>query len=252
LYVYGFLGVVLPIAFALIIQFYLILPIHTFLVASASIVASSRSAAAQSLDNNSTLFSSVATNATEILVQYTSSALNNTLTSQETPSHAVFVDHSMHVLADYALGLLYVRIAIRFILSTPTSRAAEAFRRITANGYLNPDARLATRFFVLPATILAFLVLIAPLTVAHTLIVGINLFRRNALATRTQAIIYRYAYPLMAINIVLWAVLRSAASATARWRARIRDEVYLVGERLHNFGEKRPPVGSRSVVRKDR
>ncbi|KAF1822399.1 uncharacterized protein K489DRAFT_320855 [Dissoconium aciculare CBS 342.82] len=197
LYVYGFLGVVLPIAFALIIQFYLILPIHTLLVASASTLA-------------------------------------------------------MHVLADYALGLLYVRIAIRFILSTPTSRAAEAFRRITANGYLDPDARLATRFFVLPATILALVVLVAPLTVAHTLIVVINLFRRNALATRTQAVIYRYAYPLMAINIVLWIVLRSAANATARWRARIRDEVYLVGERLHNFGEKRPPVGSRSVVRKDR
>jgi E3 ubiquitin-protein ligase MARCH6 len=253
LYVYGFLGVVLPIAFALIIQFYLILPIHTLLVASASTLASSQSAAAQSLDNNnSTLFSSVATNATELLVQYTSSALNNTLTSQQTPSHPVFVDHSMHVLADYALGLLYVRIAIRFILSTPTSRAAEAFRRITANGYLDPDARLATRFFVLPATILALVVLVAPLTVAHTLIVVINLFRRNALATRTQAVIYRYAYPLMAINIVLWIVLRSAANATARWRARIRDEVYLVGERLHNFGEKRPPVGSRSVVRKDR
>jgi E3 ubiquitin-protein ligase MARCH6 len=158
----------------------------------------------------------------------------------------------MHILADYALGLLYVRIAIRFILSTPTSRAAEAFRRITAAGYLNPDARLATRFFVLPATLLTLLVLFAPLSVAHVLITIINIFRRTALAAKTQAVVYRYAYPLMAVCAVAWVVLRGAAGATARWRARIRDEVYLVGERLHNFGEKRPPVGSRSVVRKER
>ena len=26
-----------------------------------------------------------------------------------------------------------------------------------------------------------------------------------------------------------------------KWKGRIRDEVYLIGERLHNFGESRPP-----------
>lgn len=29
-----------------------------------------------------------------------------------------------------------------------------------------------------------------------------------------------------------------------RWRARIRDEAYLIGERLHNFGERKPKVRS--------
>jgi E3 ubiquitin-protein ligase MARCH6 len=256
LYVYGFLGVVLPIAFALIIQFYLILPIHTFLVSAASASSaaiSSTSAASPIPGNNSSSLVSALPNATELLIQHTYVAVNSS-TSSSSPSQPqiFFADHSMHILADYALGLLYVRIAIRFILSTPTSRAAEAFRRITAAGYLNPDARLATRFFVLPATLLTLLVLFAPLSVAHVLITIINIFRRTALAAKTQAVVYRYAYPLMAVCAVAWVVLRGAAGATARWRARIRDEVYLVGERLHNFGEKRPPVGSRSVVRKER
>jgi E3 ubiquitin-protein ligase MARCH6 len=256
LYVYGFLGVVLPIAFALIIQFYLILPVHTFLVSSASTSAaaiSSSSSTSAAAGNNSSFLASALPNATELLIQHTYAALNSSTSSSSTPPpQPLFADHSMHILADYALGLLYVRIAIRFILSTPTSRAAEAFRRITAAGYLNPDARLATRFFVLPATLLTLLVLLAPLSTAHVLIFTINIFRRTALATQTQAVIYRYAYPLMAVCAVAWVVLRGAAGATARWRSRIRDEVYLVGERLHNFGEKRPPVGSRSVVRKER
>jgi E3 ubiquitin-protein ligase MARCH6 len=257
LYVYGFLGVVLPIAFALIIQFYLILPVHTFLVSSASSTSSTASSSAAAAipvsSNMSSLLTSALPNATELLIQHTYAALNSSTSSPSASSpQPLFADHSMHILADYALGLLYVRIAIRFILSTPTSRAAEAFRRITAAGYLNPDARLATRFFVLPATILTLLVLLAPLSVAHVLIFAINVFRRTALTTKTQAVIYRYAYPLMAVCAVAWVVLRGAAGATARWRARIRDEVYLVGERLHNFGEKKPPAGSRSVVRKER
>jgi E3 ubiquitin-protein ligase MARCH6 len=31
------------------------------------------------------------------------------------------------------------------------------------------------------------------------------------------------------------------ARIVTRWRLVVRDEVYLIGERLHNFGEKRAP-----------
>lgn len=50
---------------------------------------------------------------------------------------------------------------------------------------------------------------------------------------------YRYAYPAFAavgLGLLGCAEVRSAVRA---WRGRIRDEVYLIGERLHNFGERR-------------
>lgn len=51
--------------------------------------------------------------------------------------------------------------------------------------------------------------------------------------------VYRYAYPAtMGTGLIMlasWAV----AKAFGRWRKRVRDEVYLIGERLHNYGEAR-------------
>lgn len=45
-------------------------------------------------------------------------------------------EHSIHVFADGALGMLIGKIIVRSILTAPSSRAAEACRRITADGYL--------------------------------------------------------------------------------------------------------------------
>jgi E3 ubiquitin-protein ligase MARCH6 len=44
-------------------------------------------------------------------------------------------------------------------------------------------------------------------------------------------------YPFSAGWAVWIWVGMAVARATARWRSRIKDEVYLIGERLHNFGE---------------
>lgn len=56
---------------------------------------------------------------------------------------------------------------------------------------------------------------------------------------------YRYCYPLAMACVGGVTSLMWLGRATGRWRARIRDEVYLVGERLHNFGEVRPPAGAK-------
>lgn len=259
-YVYGFLGLVMPFAFALVLQLYFVLPIHTYLINSAAASLSSSAAAVQSVDNGTSL-SSIPKNATDLFVQFSSSIVSNTSSGLSDPviGRQLFADHSIHLLADYALGLLYVRIAIRFIVSAPASRAAEGLRRIFQDGYLNPDARLATRIFVLPTILAAAVILTVPLAVARFVLAVFWIGARVSSAAVTArlsaaavAAVYRYAYPLTAIGSVALYGAHEFASATARWRARIRDEVYLVGERLHNFGEKRPPVGSRSVVRKER
>jgi E3 ubiquitin-protein ligase MARCH6 len=55
----------------------------------------------------------------------------------------------------------------------------------------------------------------------------------------THILAFRYSYPLfLCFGVVLfaiyllWGMLR-------RWQMLIRDEVYLIGERLHNFGERK-------------
>ena len=67
-----------------------------------------------------------------------------------------------------------------------------------------------------------------------------------------ETMLFRSSYALTALlGLAFWGG-RAVARGTKRWRARIRDEVYLVGERLHNFGEGRPPVGSATVGRRGR
>ena len=157
------------------------------------------------------------------------------------------------MLQDFALGLLYCRIVSRTLVSAPSSRAAEAFRRITANGYLNPNVRLATRFLIIPSLILATFTFAFPPLVAYTLIAGAS---NSGFAVmqdaEVQTLVYRYSYPCAGALVGAVLAVLEVARATERWRARVRDEVYLVGERLHNFGEKKPPVGTKSVVRRER
>jgi E3 ubiquitin-protein ligase MARCH6 len=238
MYVYGFMGVMLPTIFALFLQFYVVLPLHTWAASAAASAASD-----SQLANNNTLTA---------LANFTQTFASNATHSSDNQLGSV-VEHTFHVFQDYTLGLLYVRVFGRMIVATPASRAAEAFRRVTADGYLNPNVRLATRFFVLPASIVAALVLTVPPVLAKLAMVLVRSFFSDvAMDQEVQMKLYRYSYPIAASIIVAILGAMELGKATSRWRARIRDEAYLVGERLHNFGEKKPPPGSKSVIRKDR
>ncbi|OQN96416.1 hypothetical protein B0A48_17668 [Cryoendolithus antarcticus] len=162
-----------------------------------------------------------------------------------TPTTMSGLDHTVHILQDYALGLLYVRLLTQSIFRSPGTRAAEAFRRITAPGYLAPDARLATRVIILPALLLtALLVLLPPVSTWA----GLLVVPTSRISDENRVLLYRASYPVFAgLGGLVWMVWK-LGGVTRRWRARIRDEVYLVGEKLHNFGEKKPPVGVGSVA----
>jgi len=69
--------------------------------------------------------------------------------------------HITHFIQSWTLGLLYVKLSTRFILWHNESRAARALRSITAepNSWHNPDVKIATRFFILPATTLSLIAL---------------------------------------------------------------------------------------------
>lgn len=166
------------------------------------------------------------------------------------PLHTYFAapteQHTVHVVQDWTLGVLWLKTFGRMILWNTPSRPANALRGIVHDGWLKPDVRLATRAFILPATVLAAVALLFPLSLGW--IANVLYFHDDA--GLLSSTIYRYSFPaVLAIGMLgVWVwLLRRVFEG---WRRRIRDEVYLIGERLHNFGDsKRVKVGMKRAGR---
>jgi len=62
-----------------------------------------------------------------------------------------------------------------------------------------------------------------------------------------KVLVYRYIYPAVLAAAGMAYCLYLLALGVKGWRMKIRDEVYLIGERLHNFGERKS--GGSSEVR---
>lgn len=160
--------------------------------------------------------------------------------------------HTVYLLQDWTMGLLYLRIAMRVVLWNSDTRLARGLRAVVARGWFDPDARVATRCFILPLVVLAVTAILLPSSVAYLVGRALPLIEsHSALRTKLTSLgpddvaalqtdMIRFSYPLvLAVALTLWSmwVIKHAAR---RWRMRIRDEIYLIGERLHNFGEGRP------------
>ncbi|KAL8640925.1 MAG: hypothetical protein Q9228_002212 [Teloschistes exilis] len=191
LYTYAAFGFLLPTLVALIPEFYIFVPLHTYL--------------------------------------------------GEDPTDP----HIVHFVQNWTLGVLYVKVISRLILRFAPARPAAALRHILHTGWTDPDVRLATRGFILPGTSLLSFLLLAPLALgglANSILVA-----KDQL-TRSQ--VYRYSYPgvlgMALAGILCWYM----AKAFQKWKRKIRDEVYLIGERLHNFGERKGvPASNRMGTR---
>ncbi|KAL9622848.1 MAG: hypothetical protein Q9160_002774 [Pyrenula sp. 1 TL-2023] len=153
---------------------------------------------------------------------------------------------TIYIIQSWVLGLLYTRCVYRLATTYPSrhSRAAIAIRAITRKGIHNPDVALATRAFLLPACCLCGFLLVLPAPLGWIL----NHPRIGPFGFQSQDIqdkISNYSYPgLLGLAIAAWCAIL-VKRALGRWRMRIRDEVYLIGERLHNFGEQRSGVKPR-------
>ena len=188
-YVYAAFSILLPALFSILMEFYFIIPVHTYF---------------------STTFASL-----------------EVIQSER---------HIIHLIQDWTLGVLYLKMAARLILWNTPSRPATALRAIVRDGWLNPDVRLATRGFILPATLTIGIALAVPLalgwianaTILQSFSGKDELFR---------ACVYRYTYPGILGFVLLVTSLWGLGKAFVGWRKKVRDEVYLIGERLHNFGE---------------
>ena len=154
--------------------------------------------------------------------------------------HGVADRHVIYLIQDWTLGVLYVKMAGRVILWNAPSRPANALRNIIRHGWTDPDVRLATKGFVFPATLVAGTLLFAPLGLGW--LVNTTVFWKKEEAF--QNAVYRYSYPgVLGVALAVGALFL-LGKAFQGWKARIRDEVYLIGERLHNFGERRGAAGA--------
>ncbi|KAL1861022.1 hypothetical protein Plec18170_001537 [Paecilomyces lecythidis] len=143
--------------------------------------------------------------------------------------------HVIHFVQDWTLGVLYVQMALRFTLWYSNSRPAIALNTVSRGGWRRPQVALATRAFLLPISVLTFLAVTVPLVLGF----AVNTVFFYSAPGDVQSKVYRYAYPAaFLVGLLVWSFYQLRRQIEA-WRVHIRDDVYLIGERLHNFGEKR-------------
>ena len=166
------------------------------------------------------------------------------------PLHTIYrpnESHTVHIIQNWTLGFLYGRLIAHYLFQNPDSRPSRVLRAVTGSNYAQPNAWLATRCFALPAALAFTIALVLPYLLSLLTTSTIFAGRED----RIKVIVHRMAYP--AILLVIFSVWFCFAlkRAVGKWRMRIRDEVYLVGERLHNYGEKkaRPGPPARIVKR---
>ncbi|KAF2714459.1 hypothetical protein K504DRAFT_528792 [Pleomassaria siparia CBS 279.74] len=154
--------------------------------------------------------------------------------------------HVVHIIQDWTLGFLYARLAARLVFSNRASRAARAFSAVIADGYLNPNARVVTRCILIPVVAIFSVVIAFPTIFAFVL--NQTIWAGASEVTKRQ--VSRFSFPLLGVGLVaIWAG-REGLCMLNKWRMVVRDEVYLIGERLHNFGEKKaPPVASSASIK---
>ncbi|KAK6501766.1 hypothetical protein TWF481_009592 [Arthrobotrys musiformis] len=156
------------------------------------------------------------------------------------PLHTYFStdhNHVIHFIQDWTLGVLYVKMLGRMILLDRESAWSRSLEAIVANGYLNPDVGIATKKFVLPAGGAMLAALVAPLGIGFF----INTFIVKGASSELSHQIYRYSYPAVLVVSLASIGIYFMYTLFDRWKQSLRDEIYLVGEQLHNHGERRPP-----------
>ncbi|GJN67711.1 hypothetical protein PLICBS_001739 [Purpureocillium lilacinum] len=145
--------------------------------------------------------------------------------------------HTVRIIQAWTLGVLYLNLGTRMLTSVfPNSRAAMAVRSVLRRGWLRPDIALLTRAFVVPGIAIALAAILGPPLMASLLIKANVLSNKTGADGAGAALVYRYSYPAAALAALAVRHAVGMAGVFKGWKVGIRDEAYLIGERLHNFG----------------
>ncbi|KAH9990144.1 hypothetical protein F4779DRAFT_258686 [Xylariaceae sp. FL0662B] len=191
LYTYVVLLVVFPLLSTLLVELYLLMPLHTYMY-PAGIESSKR------LDG-------------------------------------LRDGHTIRVIQAWTLGILYLKLGSR-ALTLYGGRPAQAVRAVLRRGWLEPDVGVLTRAFVIPGVTTSLAMILLPPLMAWAILRRGSDDGGAAVSHEMRVLIFRLAYPLTALFWTVLLLTRSVLSVFEGWQVRIRDEAYLMGERLHNFG----------------
>ncbi|KAJ4391670.1 hypothetical protein N0V93_005289 [Gnomoniopsis smithogilvyi] len=142
---------------------------------------------------------------------------------------AVEPRHTIRVMQSWTIGIIYLKLAARFPLAAAT-------RAILRRGWLEPDVKVLTRAFVVPGLSLWCAAVFGPLMLAKTAIwynAGAEVAK--SLDDASAVLVYRFCFASALLCAIALTILRSIFGVFRSWRVRIKDEAYLIGERLHNF-----------------
>lgn len=200
-YTYFFLAIVFPLLVSLVVELYIAIPLHTYM--------NPPTAATIEADK---------------------------------VDHVSQGRHTVRLTQVWTLGLLYIKLGSKMITTLfPETRAAVAVRTVLRRGWQRPDVGVFTRAFVIPGVAIAVLAISAPpfvakLLVEHEVFSFLPQAGETAADVARLAIFYRYSYPGAAALLVMVKNAMALANVFNKWTAGVRDETYLIGERLHNFG----------------
>ena len=143
--------------------------------------------------------------------------------------------HTVRVIQSWTLGILYLKLGARLVTDWyEDSQLAMAIEAVLGNGLLEPNLSVLTRVFAIPGATLGSVAVFGPLLAARMLLA------RGHLAPYVDnpefvAVVHRLSYPTAALLLWMFWLVWKVVAVLNRWSEMIKDEAYLIGERLHNF-----------------
>ncbi|KAH7307266.1 hypothetical protein KP509_22G052000 [Ceratopteris richardii] len=138
---------------------------------------------------------------------------------------------------DWALGLVFLKIWTRLVMLGQVPPIVDdswrmKFERVKADGFRHLQGLWVMREIVAPILMQLLTALCVPYVVARGLfpVLGYSLFVNSA--------VYRFAWSGCLLLALLWYGIRYLQRWASELHNSIRDDRYLIGKRLHNFGEK--------------
>ena len=164
----------------------------------------------------------------------------------------------IHIIEGWSLGFLYCKALYSLILVNENNAISRNLRALVQDGWLRPNLKQAMRQFILPLALSMLATILTPLGLAVLLIrisesdkafsylsFILNYIDPSNVTTKETVMtifaffknksIFLNVYPICAFVYVIVFILFSTVYIIRKWGERIRDELYLVGERLNNI-----------------
>ncbi|XP_017786355.1 PREDICTED: E3 ubiquitin-protein ligase MARCH6 [Nicrophorus vespilloides] len=149
------------------------------------------------------------------------------------------------VWQDWALGVLYTKIACAITMMGPDWALRTAIERVYRDGIRDMNLRFIYREVAAPVVVTCGLALAVPYVIAYSVV---PLFVSNLFTTD---LIGRRLYPFLLLVIVSTVIVTVQVRQFKRLYEHIKNDKYLVGQRLVNYDHRRSKMASsKSAVSK--